>query len=42
MSTRKCGSSFMKRYRELKDFHAEHGHCAVEALREPADELVRW
>ncbi len=32
----------MKRYRELSDFHAEHGHCAVEALREPADDLVRW
>ena len=80
MSTRKCGSSFMKRYlvrvrvrararararvrararararvrvstvtltltryRELRDLHAEHGHCAVEALRGPDDDLVRW
>ena len=86
MSTRKCGSSFMKRYlvrvrararvrarvrasasarvrvrararararvstvtvtltryRELRDLHAEHGHCAVDALRGPDDDLVRW
>ena len=42
VSTRKCGSSFMKEYRELVGFHQEHGHCVVERLREPEDDLVRW
>jgi len=42
VSTRKCGSSFMKEYRSLVDFHEEHGHCAVERLRETDDDLVRW
>ena len=29
-------------YRSLVVFHEEHGHCAVERLREADDDLVRW
>ena len=32
----------MKSLRELQDFHEVHGHCAVERLRAPSDDLVRW
>jgi len=42
VSTRKCGSAYMKSLRELQDFQKMHGHCAVERLREPSDDLVRW
>lgn len=42
VSTRKCGSSFMKSFRKLRDFHDAHGHCDVERVNGPSDELVRW
>lgn len=32
MSTRICGSNFMKSFRKLRDFHEENGHCESEEL----------
>lgn len=41
-SKRQCGSAFMKSYRELCAFHAEHGHVRVDEILGEGHELARW
>ena len=41
-SKRQCGSAFMKSYRELREFHSEHGHVRVDEVLGEGHELARW
>uniref|UniRef100_A0A7S3X0T9 Helicase-associated domain-containing protein n=2 Tax=Emiliania huxleyi TaxID=2903 RepID=A0A7S3X0T9_EMIHU len=41
-SSRSCGSAWMSSFRELRAFHAVHGHSDVGAVLGDGHELARW